>query len=244
MSLTANQRRVATAFSRQAYMLGTERVQEGAEKKYDEGRYGQVLAVANARQVDLGHAIVACYRTERFGSVLVLTRAILEGAAELCWAALPKVNRDPGNGLLRILAGTWRDAQQKGYVLPPDAAPLLALASRRGLKKVPSFDNQLTQLDKHERSQQGGIEHWKSHGDHYEYASKHVHPSGHGPLFTDEQTLSLLGFEGLKYSHQYFSLGGQALCQLAGLRDVELRLLKRYAAIKPIQEQELDRLLK
>lgn len=102
----------------------------------------------------------------------------------------------------------------------------------------------LKDLDELERTTEGGTECWVAHGDHFAWASQHVHPSFCGPLVPIDtlEPDELVGVTALVYGHQYLALSAVNCAIAADLQDLKQNVEQRYATVADLQHAELRRL--
>ena len=83
-----------------------------------------------------------------------------------------------------------------------------------------------------------------SHADHFDYATGHVHPSFHGPLFNLERPapFELLGVDAVVYGHQYLAISGATCAILAELDRLKRNLEASLESVAALQREELERL--
>ena len=72
----------------------------------------------------------------------------------------------------------------------------------------------------------------------------YVHPHlGGTPNFVDPRTREWLGFNALRYGHQYFAMSLVSICRLSGQSALGARAQAAYARIHGTQTTEMNRLL-
>ena len=240
-------RQAATAMSRQAYRLerALPAISDGAETWLGSGRHGQVVGALAAKQVDFGHLIVAGYRAGRYSAIAALVRTLFEDTTLLAWLAIPDDSTVQAPRVMRVLLQFYRDAQNKGQKLPPDAVKLLQTTTGAAARKPPSWEDRVRQLDADEASKKGGKQFWATHVDHVELLNDYVHShlAGTGQ-FNDPRTRELLGFEALVYGHQYLTLSIVSIVRLSDQNALATRAQAAYERIHAQEMNELRRLFK
>jgi hypothetical protein len=239
-------RRVADAFARQARRLDALQpgIQPAVQKRTKEIRLGQAVAQVAAKHAEFAHALVVCYRSGLYSPMAAMTRTVLEDASLTTWAAIPDDTDKQRERLLRIAAAYYRTSEHKGTRLQPDIKRLIASVTGEAARKPPSFEDRLRQLDDHERSIEGGIPFWVSHTAGVEMSNTFVHSNLVGPMFTDDRTNELLGFQSLAVGHQYFCIGFVSIARLAGRSDVVEKINAGYERVAAIQSEQRSKLIK
>jgi len=246
--LTREQRTIADAFSRNAQLLGStptlRRLHDAAGKRFDEPRIGQLVAHVAAKQAEFGRGIVDAFRSGRFSVATALVRPLLEMTAWLAWPFSTSSESRQRERLIRLLLQGYRDAQNRGVQLPPDAAKLLASARGRAARRPPDFQQMLKDLDELERKTPEGQEYWVSHAKNFEWASHHVHPGLYGPLVSLDklETNELVGVNALVFGHQYLAMSAVTCAIAANLEYLKTQIEHRYESVVELQRREIERL--
>jgi hypothetical protein len=244
---TSNQRAIATAFSRNAQLLGRNttlnRLYEDGGRRFGEPRIGQLVAHVASRQAEFGRSIVGAFRTGWFSPATALVRSVLEMTAWFAWPFATSDEQEQRKRLIRLLLQGYRDAQNRGVKLPPDASELLVTTTGKAARKPVDFQQMLKDLDELERKTEGGMEYWVSHAANFEWASQHVHPSLYGPLtsMNTRDPDELVGVNALVHGHQYLALCAATCAIAAGLKDLKSEVEQRYEGVVELQRKELER---
>jgi hypothetical protein len=218
------------------------RLWQAATARFSNPLMRPFLVHTNIRQAEFALTMIASYRAQRFNPQQALVRTLLEVSAQVCWATLPEEDERREARVLQILLEGYREAKAKRHDLPAGAEELLRTVKGKDAQKVPSFADQRVALDAAERKQEGGIPHWQSHAGHYDWASKHVHPSINVALSLTDESSARGGYRALIYGFQYFALGWDGLLRLAGLEEERVAYYKHFEATKPMRDAELARL--
>jgi hypothetical protein len=243
---TPSQRAIANAFSRNAQLLGRaatlQRLADAAAARFHEPRIGQLIAHVAGRQAEFGRALVDEFRRGRFTVATTLVRSMLETAAWAAWPIGHSSDVEQRARLIRLLLDGYRDAQQKGMTIPPDARRLIATTTGKAARKPPSFDDILKQLDALEAKTPGGKKWWVSHADHFDFASDYTHPTISGSFADLAGTpIVWLGANALVRGHQYLAVTGATCAIAADLPTLKSKIEARYANIAGTQSAELAR---
>lgn len=231
--------------SHQAYRLDRQldAIREGAEARLGNQRLAMVPWQSAAKLAEFGHGIVGAYRANRYAVAAAATRTLLEEVAQLSWVAIPDDAEAQKVRATRVAVGIFRKAKAEGHPLPSDAERLLRNVRASAAKAMPSFKDQLKQLDANERKSDGK-EFWVSHAGQYGMLNDVVHPGALGPDFTDPMTRELFGFNAIVYGHQYLSLGIVSAVRLSDQSARSDRAQAAYGRVQPTQQAELKRLIK
>lgn len=232
--------------SLQAYRLerNLATVKSGAEDRLGNDRAAIAIWQLASKQAELAHLVIAGYRGKRYAPAAALVRTVLEELTLLAWIAAPDKADTQSKRAIRVVLQIYRDAKSKGFELPSDGENLFRQTKGRAAKKPPSFKDRLKSLDDVERNSPDGKEFWLSHLGHHELLSEVVHEGFLGPNFTDPMTRELLGFEAIVYCHQYLVLGIVCAARLSDQSRIAELAQAAYARNKPMQDEELKRLIK
>lgn len=231
--------------SRQAYRLERQlpAILRGAEQRLGSRRAVQVVWEMAAKQAEFGHLVVAGYRQDRYSAIAPLVRTLFEDATLLAWMAIPDDPAKQAPRVLQVVLQFYRDAQNKGQTLPPDAAKLLKATTGAAAKRPPSWEDRVKQLDADEAGKAGGKPFWATHVDHVEMLNDYVHshPGGTGQ-FSAAMTRELLGFEALVFGHQYLTLSVVSVVRLSDQNALADRAQAAFARIHNQEMSEIRRL--
>jgi hypothetical protein len=113
--------------SRQAYRLERqlEVIHEGASERLGNDRAGMVVWQIASKLAEFGHLVVGGYRDGRYAPEAALVRTLFEEVTLLAWIEVPDDPEQQRNRAIRVALGVYRDAQRRGYELPPDAKRLM-----------------------------------------------------------------------------------------------------------------------
>jgi hypothetical protein len=243
---------VATAMSRQACRLERQlsAIRAGAEEWLGDAQCAQAVAELAHKQVDFGHLLTAGYRDGRYSAAAALARTLFEDCTLLAWLSVPRyqdddaLKRQQAIRINRLLLDFYRKARHLEVALPGHAEALIKQTTGEAAKKVPAWERRVELLDQDEAKNPGGIQFWVDHKRHYALLNDYVHPSlGGTPNFVNPKTHEWLGFNALRWGHQYFTTSLVAVCRMSGQGRLGSRAQAAYAAINPTQITELNRLL-
>ena len=250
--LTPGRRRLIDELESIAFEMGAiqmcQRIGIGAEERY-EGHHHitQLLARKNLKQCEFAEELVSALRDGRTSVAIALTRTLLEGGVELSWAADSQLRGTPKERLLRILRRGYEEIAEVGS-LPPSERAALDDITNRDLKLSPeSARNAMQEMDAAE-IRAGGDAYWESHYTQFEISSDYAHTSFLGPArFTivgenmeiDMNPDPTEGMAALRWGLFYFVRGADAVLRLTDLDTDSERIVRRYADIRDLAEDEL-----
>jgi hypothetical protein len=245
---SSEQQQIATAFTENAELLGdadtVRQFHDAAGKRFKQSRIGQLVAQVAATQSEFGRGVVEEFLGGRFSVATALTRSLLETAAWIAWPFSVPDEEAQKARLIRLLLQGYRDAQNRGLSIPPDAADLLKTTTGKAARKPVDFQQMLKDLDALERKTPGGKEFWVSHAANFDVGSDHVHPSFYGAATGLEAANGneVLGVNALVHGHQYLALSAAACAIAAELPDLKAAVESRYARVAELQRAQLERL--